>query len=128
MLRTQVSDQNFLSVLSEPIYCRRDRRRSSPACQAPSGMARRKASPGPAVLTHPSGKYPHIQSLMTASIPQRSFTSAPLQLSAWVIAFSSFPFDRPNPPLTPATVRVDFSAVVAFILGRIVINHVQYPL
>ncbi|KAH8994232.1 hypothetical protein EDB92DRAFT_1815165 [Lactarius akahatsu] len=55
-------------------------------------------------------------------------TSAPLQLSAWVLA-SSFPFHRSNPPLTPATARMDFefSAVVAFILRRIVSNHVQYP-
>ncbi|KAH9038811.1 hypothetical protein EDB85DRAFT_392531 [Lactarius pseudohatsudake] len=102
----------ILSVLSEPINCRRDGGRSIPACQASSGQ------------------YPHIQSLMmTASIPKHihSLASSTERMDPRFLV--SVPSVQSS-PLTPATIRMDFefSAVVAFILRRIVSNHVQYPL
>ena len=45
MLCTRVSDQYILNLVSEPFYFRRDGGRSSPACQAPSGIARRTGFP-----------------------------------------------------------------------------------
>jgi hypothetical protein len=126
MLRTHVSDQFILNVLSEPFDCRRDGGRSSPACQAPSGITSHRASHLPAVLTYLLGEYPDPQSLTTAA-GIRISSPAPLQLSAWIITFLSF-IRSVYPPLVSATARVDVYAVGTFILGRIVINHVQYSL
>ena len=85
---------------------------------------RPKASHVPAVLTYLLGKYPYPQRLTTTArmlyIQFRASSTERVDRRLLV--------DRFYLPLVSATARMDVYAVGTFIFGRIVINHVQYPL